>query len=142
MIHPHDLIGLQYRLGSNPEKHGTADCLSLAKAVLAYQGIETPEPERSWYRRLRRGDTDVFRDELQRWGELIPVPKIGTVGLCQADNGYGMASYWEDGWICFISKQVVWAPINGLEIVGCYSQKLPHQGCMPQGMPVEPVLLS
>ena len=60
MIHPYDLIGMPYRLGASPEKHGAADCLTLAKAVLSFQGVKTPEPKRHWYRRLMQGDTNVF----------------------------------------------------------------------------------
>ena len=57
---PIKLIGMQYCLGANPVDHGAADCLSLCRTVLASYGIDTPKPKRSWYRRLRRGDTDVF----------------------------------------------------------------------------------
>lgn len=122
---PEQLIGLKYRLGSNPETHGTADCLSLARAVLAYQGIETPEPKRDWYRRLRRGDTDVFQEELERWGTLVDEPRIGSVGLCvtDEDKGRGLASYWSEGWISFVGSEVVWSPIGGLPVVGVYCQQ-------------------
>ena len=39
MTEPYELIGLPYRLGAVPEKHGAADCLSLATAVQAWHGI-------------------------------------------------------------------------------------------------------
>ena len=97
-MHPYDLLGLPYRLGATPEKHGAADCLTLAIAVLEHYGITTPEPQRSWYRRLRRGETDVFAEELARWGNKITRPNIGTVALCQSIRGLGMATYFEDGW--------------------------------------------
>ena len=71
MMHPYQLIGLPYRLGAIPEKHGAADCLSLAKAVLAFQGVATPEATRDWYRRIKRGDTSIFKKELERWGQKI-----------------------------------------------------------------------
>ena len=35
---PYRLIGLPYRLGAVPEKHGAADCLSPAMAVQAWHG--------------------------------------------------------------------------------------------------------
>ena len=119
-MHPYNLIGMPYRLGANPEKHGAADCLTLAKAVLNYQGIETPAAERSWYRRLRRGDTAVFRDELERWGTVVPSPKLVTVALCQSEFGFGMASYFEGGWIHFDESAVRWSPLGGLPVVACY----------------------
>ena len=109
-----------YRLGASPEKHGAADCLTLAKAVLAWHGIDTPEGERAWYRRLRRGDTSVFKEELERWGHEISSPKLGTVALCQADCGLGMASYFEDGWISFVESVAVWSPLGVLQVHACY----------------------
>lgn len=121
MIHPYDLIGMKYRLGASPEKHGAADCLTLAKAVLAWQGIDTPDGQRAWYRRLRRGDTRVFKEELERWGIEISSPRLGTVALCQADCGLGMASYFEDGWISFVESEVRWSPLGAPQVVACYS---------------------
>ena len=121
MIHPYDLLGMKYRLGASPEKHGEADCLTLAKAVLAWQGIETPAGQRSWYRRLRRGDTSVFQEELSRWGNVIESPKLGTVALCQTSNGLGMASYFEEGWLHFDGSVVRWSPTDALPVVAYYS---------------------
>ena len=86
-MHPYELIGLPYRLGATPEKHGAADCLSLSIAVLTFYGISTPEPERGWYRRLRKGDTDVFKEELSKWGTEITSPTLGAVALCRSETG-------------------------------------------------------
>jgi len=120
VIHPYNLIGMKYRLGASPEKHGAADCLSLAKAVLQYQGIETPPAQRAWYRRLRRGDTSVFQEELERWGVAVDAPKLVTVALCQSDFGLGMASYFEGGWIHFYESVVRWSPTDVLPVVAFY----------------------
>ena len=120
MIHPHDLIGMRYRLGANPEKHGAADCLTLAKAVLAWHGIDTPEGQSSWYRRLKRGDTGIFKEELERWGRVIDTPRIGSVALCQSAYGLGMASYFDGGWIHFDESAVRWSPSGALPVVACY----------------------
>ena len=125
-MNPVELIGLPYRLGACPAKHGAADCLSLARAVLAYQGIETPTPSRDWYRRLSRGDTNVFPEELERWGIKTDLPRLGTVALCEANNGYGLAVYWSDGWLNFAGSAVVWSPIGGLPVVGCYFPRKPN----------------
>ena len=127
-MHPYNLIGIPYRLGADPERHGAADCLTLAKAVLQYQGIITPPAQRSWYRRLRRGDTDVFREELQRWGSVVDAPKLVTVALCHSDLGYGMATYFEGGWIhygmaetsCGVSV-ARWSPIDALPVEEFFS---------------------
>ena len=115
---------MSYRLGSNPETHGTADCLSLARAVLAYQGIETPEPKRDWYRRLRRGDTDVFQEELERWGTLVDEPLPGVVALCEADNGYGLAAYCLGGWVHFAGSAAQWSPVDGIPVIALYARNL------------------
>ena len=123
MIHPYDLIGLKYRLGASPEKHGAADCLTLAKAVLTFNGVETPEPKREWYRRLKRGDTAVFREELEIWGEKIDSPRLITIALCDAPCGYGMATYFEQGWIHFAGSVVNWSPIDALQVHGLYSSR-------------------
>ena len=120
MISPYDLIGLRYRLGANPEKHGAADCLNLAIAVLRWYGIETPKPQREWYRRLKQGDTSVFHDELSRWGEKVAEPKIGTVALCEADVGFGMVSFFEGGWIGFKGSEVGWLTIDAPTVVALY----------------------
>ena len=115
------LIGLPYRLGADPERHGAADCLSLSKAVLAAYGIETPTPQREWYRRLKRGDTSVFQEELLRWGQQTTSPRIGAVGLCLSDNdAKGLATFWEDGWIAFAGTRVKWSRIGALQVSAIY----------------------
>ena len=120
MIHPYDLIGMQYRLGASPEQHQAADCLTLAKTVLAWHGIDTPDAQRSWYRRLRRGDTAVFEEELLRWGSVIDSPRLGTVAICQSVFGLGMASFFENGWLHFDESAVRWSPTGVLPVVACY----------------------
>lgn len=120
---PHQLIGKRYRLGSNFEQHGTGDCLSLARTVLSYYGITTPEPQREWYRRLRRGDTAVFRDELERWGDKTDRLDCGVVALCQADAGYGLATWYLDGWIHYAGLVVKWSPSEVLEVHELYCQR-------------------
>ena len=124
MIHPYELIGLPYRLGAIPEKHGAADCLSLSKAVLAFQGVATPEPTRNWYRRIKRGDTSIFEEELERWGRKIEAPTISTVALCLGPLGLGMASYFEDGWIHYAGSEAIWSPKDVLQVVALYSSRL------------------
>ena len=120
---PFDLLGLKYRLGANPEKHGATDCIGLAVAVLTYYGIDTPTPKRDWYRRLRRGDTQVFEDELQRWGVKTSQIGIGTVALCRSSMGLGLAVFAEGGWIAFAESTVQWNPIGVLPVVDCYCQR-------------------
>ena len=117
---PYDLIGLPYRLGANPQQHGAADCLTLAIAVLNYYKIPTPQPKRAWYRRLYRGDTTVFADELSHWGVKTTTPKIGTVALCESERGFGMATYFEEGWIAFKMSEATWSPIGALQVVEYY----------------------
>lgn len=119
-MHPYDLIGLPYRLGADPERHGATDCINLARAVLRHHKVSAPEPQRSWYRRYRKGDTDVFKDELERWGKITDSPKIGTVALCHAPTGYGLATFFEDGWIYFAGSEVQWSPIGVLPVVALY----------------------
>jgi len=120
---PYDLIGRGYRLGADFVSRPEGDCLSLARFVLTYHGIETPTPQRSWYRRLRRGDTNVFKDELQKWGEVTADLRCGVVALCQADNGYGMAVWFEEGWLSFVESEVKWSPSDSLVVVERYCQR-------------------
>ena len=121
MIQPHQLVGMPYRLGADPERHGMVDCLSLARAVLKWQGIETPNPSRQWYRRLRRGDHAIFREQLMQWGIEITEPRMdGTVALCESENGFGMAVYWEWGFLHCLSKEVRWSPASQLQVVALY----------------------
>ena len=123
---PHELIGLKYRLGSDPVKHGTGDCLSLVRTVLGHYGFTVPKGKRDWYRRLKRKDYSIFFEELNRWGVESP-PKLGTIGLCKSDDGYGMAAYYEEGWLSyrktFGGQVVIWLPLNALMVEGCYYQQ-------------------
>ena len=123
---PHQLIGLPYRLGADPEKHKAGDCLSLCRTVLRSYGISSPNPERSWYRRLRKKDYSIFTEELNRWGVDSP-PKLGTIALCKSDDGYGMAAFYEEGWLSYQktlgSQVVIWLPLNVLTVEGCYYQR-------------------
>ena len=118
---PHQLIGLPYRLGADPIKHHAADCLSLARTVLRHYGIKSPEPTRDWYRRFRKKDYKIFKEELERWGNETKQFNIGTVALCKSNNGFGLAVYYEEGWINCGESEVRWSPLDGLEVVGSYS---------------------
>ena len=119
-----ELLGMKYRLGSSPSQHGTADCFSLAREVIEGYGEVAPTPQRSWYRRLKRGDYAVFREELEKWGEQIEEPRMGAVALCQADspNGVCLAAYCEEepGWISFVGQTAAWSPIGDLPVEAIY----------------------
>ena len=128
-LKPYELIGLKYRLGSDPVKHGTGDCLSLVRTVLANDGFTVPQGHRDWYRRLRKKDYSIFFEELNRWGVESP-PKLGTIGLCHGqDEGYGMAAYYEEGWLSYRKtlegQVVIWSPLEALSLAGCYFQRKP-----------------
>ena len=122
-LKPYELIGLEYRLGSDPVKHGTGDCLSLVRTVLGHYGFTVPKGERDWYRRLKRKDYSIFFEELNRWGVESP-PKLGTIGLRKSDDGYGMAAYYEEGWLSYQKRLeesvVIWSPLDNLMVEGCY----------------------
>jgi len=121
LIEPYQLIGLPYRLGAIPEKHGAADCLSLAAAVQAWHGIDMPAPERSWYRRLRRKDYSVFPEQLERWGRKSGDARVGTLGLIHClDGSYWLASFYEGGWLQFRNRQVIWIPCSVLTPAALY----------------------
>ena len=113
-MRPDQLIGLGYRLGADPEVHGVTDCLGLTRAVLAYYGIKSPTPTRQWYRRLRRGDTSIFWEELRQWGVEIDTPRMGSVALCQGVSGYGLAVWWLNGWLSYRENIVCWSPRGSL----------------------------
>jgi len=123
---PHQLIGLPYRLGADPEKHKAGDCLSLVRTVLGNYGFTVPKGERDWYRRLKRKDYSIFFEELNRWGVESP-PKLGTIALCKSDDGYGMATFYEEGWLSYQKtlggQVVIWLPLNALMVEGCYYQR-------------------
>ena len=126
-LKPYELIGLEYRLGSDPIKHGTGDCLSLCRTVLKHYGIASPEPKRDWYRKLKKKDYSIFFEELNRWG-VDSTPKLGAIGLCHGeDDSYGMAAYYEEGWLSYQktlgSQVVIWLPLNVLTVEGCYYQR-------------------
>jgi len=119
-VTPYQLIGLPYRLGANPSQHHATDCVGLCVAVLQHYGFPCPQVQRSWYRRLRRGDTSVFREQLSAWGEITKTPRLGCVALCIADAGYGLAVWVDEGWMSFVGSAVRWSPIDALQVVECY----------------------
>jgi cell wall-associated NlpC family hydrolase len=125
-VKPHQLIGLPYRLGADPERHKAGDCLSLVRTVLANYGFTVPKGERDWYRRLRKKDYSIFFEELNRWGVDSP-PKLGTIALCKSDDGYGMATFYEEGWLSYQKTLgglvVIWLPLKALMVEGCYYQR-------------------
>lgn len=120
---PHQLIGKGYRLGADFERHDMGDCLSLARTVLAHYGIDAPRAKRDWYRRLRRGDWNVFPEELNRWGVKVEQPRLGSVALCQAGEGYGLAVFYEEGWLSYGESAVRWCPIDALQVLDVYCQR-------------------
>ena len=118
---PFELIGLPYRLGAIPEIHRAGDCYSISAHVIRYLRIEVPRPTRSWYRRLRNGDYQVFPEVLEAWGTKIDAPRLGSVALCSADNErYGLAVYYENGWLSYVGSVVRWSPLDVLPVVACY----------------------
>lgn len=121
-MEPHRLIGLGYRLGADPVRHGATDCLGLTRTVLAYYGISSPQPERSWYRRLRQGDYSIFPEQLERWGKQVNTPRLaGSVALIRSGESYGLGAWFLDGWLIFgPSKLVIWAPLSLPEVEGIY----------------------
>ena len=125
---PYELIGLEYRLGSDPVKHGTGDCLSLVRTVLGHYGFTVPKGKRDWYRRLKRKDYSIFFEELNRWGVESP-PKLGTIALCKSDDALYMAAFYEEGWLSYqktLGKSVVkWLPLEALSLAECYFQRKP-----------------
>jgi hypothetical protein len=123
---------MSYRLGATPRKHGQSDCLSLASTVLQWYGIDVPKPKRDWYRRLRNDDYSVFPEELEKWGKKTDTPTIGVVALCSAGEGYGLAVYYEEGWLSFVESVVAWSPTNALPVVGLYCRRK-QTSAMPSG---------
>ena len=117
---PHQLLGISYRIGADPVKHNAADCLSLTRTVLSSYGIKSPEPTRDWYRRFRRKDQAIFKEELRKWGMLVTTAKIGVVALCLGKDSYALAVYWEGGWISFVDQEAKWTPLEGLEVQELY----------------------
>jgi hypothetical protein len=98
----------------------------LVRTVLANYGFTVPQGQREWYRKLRKKDYSIFFEELNRWGVESP-PKLGTIGLCKSEDGYGMAAWYEEGWISYQKtlggQMVIWLPINALMVQGCYYQR-------------------
>ena len=117
-----DLIGLKYRLGAEPERHRAADCLTLSRYILGTYGIKTPCGDRSWYRRLRQKDYSIFREQLDLWGTLTTDIQVGTVALCQTNNGVCLAPYIDDcpGWLLFAGTEVVWSNLEAPSIEALY----------------------
>ena len=125
MMPPHKLIGLPYRLGADPLRHHAADCLSVSRAVLAWHGISSPSPHRSWYRGLRQKDYAIFEEELASWGKLTNEARLGVIGLVHNPDGTcGLAAFYEDGWLhCNHSQVVTWTPPTLLMPAALYCQQ-------------------
>ena len=65
-------------------------------------------------------DYKIFKEELERWGNETKQFNIGTVALCKSNNGFGLAVYYEEGWINCGESGVRWSPLDGLEVVESY----------------------
>ena len=121
LLDPADLVGLPYRLGAEPARHGATDCINLCRWVLGWYGIEAPVPARSWYRRLHAGDTSIFKEQLELWGTP---GETGIIALVQAVNSYGLAVYFDTGWLhCNAqTNRVVWSPAVKYEARYCHGK--------------------
>ena len=119
-MNPFQLIGMPFRLGADPVKHGKTDCLSLARTVLKHYGIDSPEPTRDWYRRLRKKDYAIFKQELQKWGTRTKTPNIGTVGLAKSKQAYCLVVFFEQGWLSCNETEVRWSPLDFLPVEELY----------------------
>ena len=119
-MNPFQLIGMPFRLGADPVKHGKTDCLSLARTVLKHYGINSPEPTRDWYRRLRKKDYAIFKEQLELWGTRTKTPKIGTVGLAKSKQAYWLVVFFEQGWLSCNETEVRWTPLDGLQVEELY----------------------
>ena len=111
---------MPFRLGADPVKHGKTDCLSLAKTVLQHYGIDSPEPTRDWYRRLRKKDYAIFKEQLELWGTRTKTPKIGTVGLAKSKQAYCLVVFFEQGWLSCNETEVRWSPLDFLPVEELY----------------------
>ena len=118
---PIDLIGLPYRIGADPIKHGATDCVNLCRFVLAWHGISTPTPERQWYRRLRAGDSSIFIEQLELWGHQTTTATTTTIALVRVATSYAMAAYFDGGWLhCSTqTSRAVWSPSVNSEVLYC-----------------------
>ena len=119
-MRPDELVGMGYRLGGDPARHGVTDCVGLARTVLDHYGIVTPVPKRSWYRRLRKGDTTIFPEQLRAWGVEVETPRLGAVALCRSETGYGLAVWWMRGWLSYREEMVHWSPPGMLDVCAIY----------------------
>ena len=122
LLDPADLIGLPYRLGAEPARHGATDCINLCRWVLGWYGIEAPVPARSWYRRLHAGDTHIFKEQLDLWGTP---GETGIIALVQATgNSFGLAVYYDTGWLhCSAqNNRVIWSPNVKYEARYCHGK--------------------
>ena len=63
-----------------------------------------------------------FSEQLELWGSPTTSIRVGTVALCQAGDGVGLATYIDDypGWLSFIGTEVVWSPDGVLNIESLY----------------------
>lgn len=127
-------LGLPYRWGADPNRHGAADCLRLTIAVLAFYDAPRPMIKRAWYRAAGRGHWQPLLDELA----AISRPVAGAMSLDVAllDGGEPIAlavcvaggllttcqehgAHWRPlaacqirRWFCFLPPGPVFSPPN------------------------------
>ena len=103
--------------------HHGIDIIEKSRIKKIYQkyGIKFLKREKEWYRRYLRKDFSIFKEVFDKWGNETKDINIGTVALCKSNNGFGLAVYYEKGWISCGESEVRWSPLNALEVVGCYS---------------------
>jgi hypothetical protein len=65
-------IGLPYRWGGDPDRHGGTDCLRLTLAVLALYDAPRPAVKRDWYQAAGRSRWRPLLDELTTISSEVP----------------------------------------------------------------------
>ena len=117
---PHQLIGLPYRLGAEPEKHHAVDCLTLTISVLNFYGIKFLKREKEWYKRYLRKDFSIFKEVFDKWGNETKDINIGTVAIVNKKEGFALAVYYEGGFLICQEPMVRWTPQETLAVEKYY----------------------
>ena len=115
-MRPELLLGKPYRLGATFDLHQAGDCIGLAREVLKFYGIKSPQPTRDWYRRVRRNDYSILPKHYAK------IQMSDSKMFIYNDYGYNSNN----------SIAIIWSVEDVQQVVEDYELKvrLTHDECM------------
>jgi hypothetical protein len=110
-------LGLPYRWGGDPDRHGSTDCLRLTLAVLSLYDAPRPAIKPEWYQAARRGRWQPLLSELERISSPVPGGQLLDVALLQGGEPIALGICVAGGLLTTCQGQGVhWRPLAACQV--------------------------